>query len=167
MLLVILISFLGLVAGRIISYYTKDEYKDGLKYFKLLEKILIGIIILVLLFSKLSLVLFLYVLIGIIVGVFIRRVYLFLSLGLLSVLMLSNDLILLISILIFFFGIVYASVRRIGVKKIILNGVIFFVPFLFLLMKSFINANLTIFLGLAIGGLLAQLGRAPEKFKLW
>ena len=161
MWLVILVAFLGLLAGKIIFYYTKDEYKSGLKYFRLIEKILIGVIVLVLLFSKPSLWLFVYVLIGIVVGFFVKKVYLFLSLGLLSVLMLSNNLILLVAVLVFFFGIVYGTVRQIKVKRIILNALIFFIPFLLLVMKSFINANLSILLGLSIGGLLAQLGRAP------
>lgn len=167
MWLVIIITFLGLIVGKIISYYTKDEYDSGLKYFKLLEKVLIGLLVVVLLFSKLSLILFLYILIGIIIGVFIREIYLFLSIALLSVLFLSNEIILLVASLIFFFGIVYASVRKIEIKNIILNGIVFFIPFVLLLTKSFINTNLTIFLGVSIGGLLAQLGRAPEKFKLW
>ena len=161
MWLVILVAFLGLLAGRVISYYTKDEYKSGLKYFKLIEKILIGVIVLVLVFSKPSLWLFVYILIGIVIGFFVRRVYLFLGFGLLSILFLGENLILLVSVLVFFFGIVYSTVRQIKVKEIILNGLIFFIPFLLLLMKSFINANLSILLGLSIGGLLAQLGRAP------
>ena len=161
------ISFLGLIVGKVISYYTKDEYESGLKYFKFLEKIIIALLVVVLLFSKVSLMLFLYILIGIIIGVFVREIYLFLGLALLSSLMLTNNLILLISVLIFFFGINNATINRINVKRIILNCVIFFVPFLFLLTKSFINTNLSVFLGITIGGLLAQLGRAPEKFKLW
>lgn len=167
MIITALIVFLGLIVGKIISYYTKDEYDAGLKYFKLLEKVLIGLVVVVLLFSKLSLVLFLYILIGIIIGVFVREIYLFLSIALLSVLFFSSDIILLVASLIFFFGIVYATVRRIEIKNIILNGVVFFIPFVLLLTKSFINTNSTIFLGVSIGGLLAQLGRAPEKFKLW
>ena len=161
------ISFLGLVVGKIISYYTKDEYEKGLKYFKFLEKIIIALLVVVLLFSKASLGLFLYILVGIIIGVFAREIYLFLGLAVLSSLMLGNDLILLVSVLVFFFGINNATINRTSVKGIILNGIIFFVPFLFLLTKSFINTNLSVFLGITIGGLLAQLGRAPEKFKLW
>ena len=161
------ISFLGLVVGKIISYYTKDEYEQGLMYFKFLEKIIIALLIVVLLFSRVSLILFLYILIGIFVGVFVREIYLFLSLSLVSSLMLGNNLILVVSVLIFFFGINNATINRINVKIIILNGIIFFIPFLFLLTKSFINTNLSVFLGITIGGLLAQLGRAPEKFKLW
>ena len=69
------ISFLGLIVGKIISYYTKDEYESGLRYFRFLEKIIIALLVVVLLFSKVSLMLFLYVLVGILIGVFVQSKY--------------------------------------------------------------------------------------------
>jgi len=155
-----LLAFLGLIAGRIIYEKTKDEYKSGLKYFKLAEKITIGAIAVSLLFSNLSLIIFLYVLVGIIIGIFLKEVYFYLGVGMLGTLFLSDSFILLASVLIFFFGIVHGTILKINLKKIGVKALFFFIPFLFLLIQSFINTNLDIFLGLAIGGLLAQLGRA-------
>ena len=159
-MIIALLAFLGLIAGRIIYENTKEEYKQGLKYFKLMERILVGLIAVFLLAGNLSLMIFLYILIGIIIGVFLREVYFYLGIGMLSSLSLNNNFIFLISFLVFFFGIVHGTILKINFRRIGTKALFFFIPFLFLLIQSFINTNLSIFLGISIGGLLAQLGRA-------
>ena len=151
----ILVVF-GLVFGRVLGYLTKEEIVKGKDYFLLFEKILL--IILAVSVFKFNL----YFLIGLILYFIIRKVSLFLGLGVAVSSFLSLEFGLFFASLVFLYLLIYS--RSLSVKNIGVNFLLFIIPFV--LVESFIKPNLNIFLAIASGGVIgpvAQLGRATVK----
>ena len=106
------ISAIGIIAGFFLGKYTKEELKDGEKYFIAIEKTILFILIIFLLYIiKFNPLMVLFSLIGALTYHKIRKIYF--NLGLIFILI--NTFILEISSLIFMFGLPYGS--RLYYKK--------------------------------------------------
>ncbi|MDP2908261.1 MAG: hypothetical protein Q8N77_00470 [Nanoarchaeota archaeon] len=77
---VIALSFLGILAGVIISKFTKEELKPGKKWFSMLENCLMLAIGIVIIFYTQEFSLFFMP--GLVAGFFFRRVYFYLGMAL-------------------------------------------------------------------------------------
>ena len=157
-----ILSFLGLIFGKLLSYFTKEEIKDGNKYFILTEKILLILIALSLLIIKID-IFSLFIFLGVIIYFFFRRISLFLGLSVVVSSFVNVEFGLLISSLVFIYLLVYS--RNLKWKNIIINCLLFLIPISLIFVESFIKTNLSIFLSVIAGsviGPVAQLGRATE-----
>ncbi|MBU0930354.1 MAG: hypothetical protein KJ623_04770 [Nanoarchaeota archaeon] len=126
----ILLSFIGILAGILIARYTKEELKEGKKYFIILERICLILISLILISNyKISWV----VLLGLIAGYFLNIIYLVFGLTL----VLTNNMML--SIIVFIYGMPYGSMLKEKTKKVLKDLVLFLLPALLLIN----NFNLT------------------------
>ena len=135
-----LISFLGQFIGWFIANRTEEELKDGRKYFLVLTNLLIASLIIFSIYYSFNIYL---LIIGLIIGFFINKEYLFFS-----VLAMRNDVLL--NSLIFIYGLPYGSLNYKSIKILFMNIPLFFIPFLLL----FLNIN---FYSLGAGGLLGIL----------
>lgn len=127
-LLIPIIAFSGFLIGLLLRKIAEDELKPGKKYFKILEKTILLIIIISLLYLTKD---YFHLFIGVITGfilAFILGRYLFL--GLAATISLSN---LLIITLIFIYGISFTALK----KHKILKNLIFFIPLLILLIPNY------------------------------
>ncbi len=137
--------FLGFVIGIIIVQFTKEEFSSNKKYFILFKNFLIILLSIILIyFNKSYNYWYLYFLIGIPLGYFLRVIFLYLGVILNSMLYSKPDNLLLVSSIIFLFGLVYGSFkeeikRKIIIKLIVLNYIIFIIPII-----SVSNSNPTI-----------------------
>jgi|SRR3989338_10408232 len=155
MVLEFLIAFLGLIAGFFLNKVVKEELEPGKKYFAYLSIALLVCIII----SSIAPIwdIFIGILIGIILSYLITKVYFYFGISALASI-LSNKSIILLSGLIFVFGLSYAALDYKGVnKKFLLKSLIFFfIPFLLLLVNIF-PGFYTIFSGISIGGLIMSI----------
>jgi len=143
-MLYIIISLLGCLFGFILARYTKEELRKGVFYFRLLEILIILILILVILLSSdFNLLLFIM---GILIGLMLRFEYLYF--GFVLVFPFSNDVLFLLSALIFIYGLPYGSLIYYNkkIKYLIWSVILFFIPFV----NYFFDYNLISF---ATGGL--------------
>src|SRR3989344_2481156 len=100
-----LLAFLGLIFGRVIAKYTKDEIEQSKKYFKILEKtLLFSIILTMLYFVNFNILMIFIFVLGFILGYFFWKPYLYLGLGLVSSYLLTS--------LVFMYGLVYGTAKR-------------------------------------------------------
>jgi hypothetical protein len=129
--LIPIIVFLGVIAGKIISSYTKGEVKQYKNYLVWTKKILLLILVIIALyfikFNFLNLILFIF---GFIFGFLFRSRYFYWGLLLASSFLISKEVMLLIASIIFIYGIFYGSLDR---KWITINFILFLIPFLLLL----------------------------------
>ncbi len=150
----IIIIILGLIFGFLIGKVNKDEIKQGKKYFLFSEKILLLIIILVLLFFyKLSFLILLGLVIGLVVCKFFKRIYFYLGIVVFCSLF-NKELFLIIISLVFLFSLIYGSLSKFKLRNFLLDMIVFFLPFVFLFMQSFINTKIGFFIGFSIGGII-------------
>jgi len=162
--LIPLIVFSGLILGVILAKVSPEEMKSGERYFKILKKITLTILIISLIF--LAIPLFLELILGLVVGyiaaLLLKRVYFFLGLALfLSFLTSIPDLILLFSSIVFIFGLPTGSLIASEVKKkkdlylsMILNAIFFLSPFLLFFIRDLLANNLAFPLAFTAGSLL-------------
>lgn len=147
MFLIPIISFLGLVTGRMISKYTKEEIRQYNNYLIWTKKILLLILVIISLyfikFSYLNLILFI---LGFVFGFIFRSRYFYLGFLLALSFLISKEVMLLIASIIFIYGIFYGSLNK---KWIIIKFGLFLVPFLLLLF----NINYEPFLAFVAGAL--------------
>src|SRR3989338_2674120 len=101
-MLYIIISLLGCLFGFILARYTKEELRKGVFYFRLLE---------------------------ILIGLILRFEYLYF--GFVLVFPFSNDVLFLLSALIFIYGLPYGSLIYYNkkIKYLIWSVILFFIPF--------------------------------------
>lgn len=123
--LIFALSFLGLLAGIIISLFTKEELKPGKKYFMLFEKIILLSISLVIIFYVEDF--FTFFILGLLAGFIFRRVYFYYGLALPLA---SGSFLLILSSLVFIFGLpegslLYYKLKKKFVKEAIWSGVFF------------------------------------------
>ncbi len=115
--IVALIAFFGLIVGWFIAKYTKEEIKDGKKYFKWLHKLFVLVLIAVLVYFNFNL----YILaLGTVVGYFIRQSYFYLG-------MVSFDFV---SYFVFLFGLSYSALKKYNRRFLIVSLVLFLIGFL-------------------------------------
>ena len=157
---------LGLFFGKLLGLITKQEVKDGKRYFLASEKVILVILALILLIVKFN-VFSLFIFLGIVLGLILRSVSLFLGLSVFLSNFVSKEFSLLIGSLAFIYLLVYS--RDLRWRKLFYESLFFLAAFSLIFVESFINGNLTIFLSISAGGLLAfigpvaQLGRATVK----
>ncbi len=151
--LVPIIAFSGIFIGLLLKKIAKEEIKFGKfggKYFIWMKRIILLLLIIMLLyFSDNYLFIIAGIIIGLILGVFLSE-YLFL--GMISVIgfLQSKDILLIISSLIFLYGMPYGSIlRKIKLRQLISVTLSFFIPFLLLI----VNLDLNLLIGISSGGL--------------
>lgn len=146
MIFPIILSFFGLIAGIILAHYTKEELKTGKKYFIILYKFILFITIIYALFlSELNYYLFGAIL-GIILFIFLRNIYLYLGL------LIFSTLNLYMFYLVFLFGLPYGSLiySKKDLRNIVLNSFVWFVAAALILL---IDINQTFLLSFSAGAL--------------
>ena len=131
------VSFLGQFIGWFIANRTEEELKDGRRYFLILTTSLLALLISFSIYYSFNVYL---LIIGLIIGYLINKEYLFF--GILSM---KNDILL--NSLIFVYGLPYGSLNYKSIRILLMNILLFFIPFLLL----FFNIN---FYNLGAGGLL-------------
>lgn len=165
-LLASFIGFLGLLIGKVISSNTREEVKEGANYLLILQNFFIAAIILSLFLYKINLIVIFGLLIGILIGLYFQTVYFYLGIASMASFLVSNEFGLWINAIIFLFGLIYGSLRKFQLDFMefisnvgIPNFILFFIPFLLLIMEGKIINNLEIFLGISAGGLAARFFR--------
>lgn len=138
-----LITFLGLPIGILIASQTKEELKSGKKYFNIILKACLFILIIILLSRTINfLALFLFLL-GLIMAFFIRHLYLYFGLAFIAITGVEGLLI--IASLIFICGLVRGTFlvykKQKLLKNIVLDLILFVVPLLILFIPQ-INTDL-------------------------
>ena len=149
--LIPIISFLGILIGIFLKKIAKEEVKFGKfgsRYFIWMERAILLIIILtVLYFTENILIAALLAIVGFVVGIFLSE-YLFLGVSIVFGFLKSNEILLLLSSLVFLYGLPFGSIlRNIKIKHVLLV-VLFFAPFFLLLF----GINQDILIGFAAGG---------------
>lgn len=132
MVLAIIVSFLGLIAGLIVAKAAKEEIKPGRKYFKVVIRVILFLLVVSFLFlSWTSLYVVVAFLVGLILARYFDRVYFYLGLGLAASVGSSENFFLLVNSLVFLFGLPYAGFIKL--KEVYLDAIFFFIPLLLLL----------------------------------
>ena len=156
--LVPIISFLGIFIGVLLKKIAKEEIKfgkHGPKYFVWMKRIILFLILLVMLYFTNDYTLVgIGIIIGIILGIFITE-YLFLSMALVFSFTQTENLLLIISSLVFLYGLPYGSILRKIKLQFIPTIIFFFLPFSLLLITPDIN----LIIGIAAGGLFQYIVR--------
>ena len=105
------IAFLGLLVGYLLTFLAKEEIKPGKKYFVILERAILIILALVLLSQVWTSPAFIIpLIIGLLVGYFLKVRYLYLGLALAASITLSTEFFVLVASLIFLHGLPYGSI---------------------------------------------------------
>lgn len=147
----IIVAFIGLIIGLIIGRHTQEEVKPGREYLEWLRRaFLIAVIIILLSYSWMHPWM---IVIGFVIGYFIRRSYLYLGIALASALSLK---ILLLPALTFLYGFPYGSLmyeKNKMLRRILFNAILFFVPLLLILTPI----NLIGFMAFSAGALIWEL----------
>lgn len=123
-LLIPIIVFSGFLINLLLQKIAKEELKPGKKYFKIIEKIILFLLVITILTLTKS---YLYLLIGVIIGFLLAMflsIYLFIGFPLAISLLLTNNFILFISSLTFIYNILP--------KKFSYNYLLFFIPLIFI-----------------------------------
>lgn len=130
----LLLSFIGILVGILISKFTKEELKPGKIYFNLIERACLVVITLILIYNyKLSWT----VILGLILGYFLVIDYFIFGLILVTT---SNFLI---SLIVFIFGLPYGSLIK--TKKVLKEFILFIIPTILLLITLDITKEIVSF----------------------
>ncbi|MBI4159353.1 hypothetical protein HY500_03800 [Candidatus Woesearchaeota archaeon] len=146
-----IIGFSGFVIGFFLNKFVKEELEIGKKYFALLSIMLLASLFF-LIEADISLIIgFLG---GILLSLILKNVYFYLGLLITSIALFQESIVI-VSSLIFVFGLSYAALNHSMLKKklIIISFVLFFIPFLLLLQMRIIGSYYSIFQGIAAGGI--------------
>lgn len=170
-MIIALLSFLGLVLGYILASKVEEELNQGKKWFNILA-ILILVFLLIELFlsAKFNFSFLIALVIGGIINYFIKKTYLFL--GIIAVLasFIDKNIILLLSLLIFIFGLAYGTLnyikfKKININNVLINFILFILPFILLLFKDFALNYRDILAGSATGGIIIAILQLSSGFK--
>jgi hypothetical protein len=130
MILESVLAFIGLVVGIFLAKFTKEEFKSGRKYFVLLCKVVLFVLIVYFLYlAEINLLILGFVL-GVLVAYFFSNIYFYLGLGVFS------SLNVYVTFLVFLFGLPYGTLiyhQKNLRKRILISLLLFFVPALILL----------------------------------
>lgn len=148
-----LVSFLGLVVGIILAKVSPEEMKPGKKSFQAMRILTLFLLIAALLYySGLNLYL---LAIGLALGLFVRLGYLYLGAALAGALMMSRESLLIVSSLVFIYGMPYGSLlesqKKITLQKLLSFALVFAIPFLLLLSQLKPGHILSLAAGLLAG----------------
>lgn len=146
MILESVLAFIGLIVGIFLAKFTKEEFKSGRKYFVLLCRIVLFVLIVYLLYLVEINWLVLGFVLGVLVAYFFSNVYFYLGLGVFS------SLNVYVAFLVFLFGLPYGTLiyHQGRLKKKVLGSLIFFfIPVLMLL----VNIPITLVYSFVAGAL--------------
>jgi len=151
--LISLISFLGIIVGIILNKIAKEEIKFGkfgARYFVWMKRIILILLIIIVTYfiENIALVLSFFI-IGFILSIFLSE-YFSLSLAMLFGFLNESKVFIIISSLVFLYGLPYGSMLRRIKKEYVLILLFFFFPLLFV----FIEIKQDILIGLVSGGCL-------------
>ncbi|QQG38616.1 MAG: hypothetical protein HYS32_03360 [Candidatus Woesearchaeota archaeon] len=155
--LIPIISFLGLPVGLFISHKAKEELEPGKIYFKALRIVVLLVLIItfIILSLKNPLALIISVVIGFLIALLFKKIYFYLGLALTVSFLLAKDFIVLISSLVFIYGLAYSTVIYKTYKKQLLPlSLLFFIPFILLFAKPFLVNYIEYYLGFLAGSLI-------------
>ncbi len=145
-LIIGLISFLGLVVGIVINKFTKEEIKQGYKYFRILNIILLVLVLMISLYFslKISWILLILFLVAFLVLIYFKLMYLYLGLVFSLSYYSSDEIVLLITGLIFGYGLVYSAIRidyfsKEKMKKIFKEFLFYIVPIIVLVVIQIVS----------------------------
>jgi len=151
-----IIAFLGLICGIFLGKYTKEELKEGKKYFIWLEKAVLFVLILFLLHNvSFSFLVIIFSFLGILLSRKLNKIYFYLGLTFVLV----SDLG--VSALIFIFGLPYGSLLYYNkkIKEWNWNLLYFAIPLILLLVFDFVNLYSEYFLAFNSGALFYEMIR--------
>ena len=132
------IAVIGIFLGVIISRFTKDEFKQGSLYFKILEIIILFVLTFITIKINFNYLLFIF---GIIIGFFVRYEYFYFGVSIVNTI-LVKDFNFLISSLVFLYGLPFGTLLNLkNIKSVILQIVLFLLP----VVLYFLNFNLISF----------------------
>ena len=147
-LLIIIISFLGLVIGSWLSFLTPEEFNSGKKYFILLKKAILFVLVIIFLLPTFSLMYTISLfIIGALAARFFRKVYFYLGLALALSFFISIEFSLLTASLIFIFGLPHGTLNankylkdwRKIIKPLIFSLVLFLLPTIALFFNFYVT----------------------------
>ncbi len=149
------IIYSALFLGKLLNATAKEELKLGKKYIAIAKSILIILTATTFIYLNFRLTQILFLLLGFIIFIFLRNIYLLIGLATFLSFFTTNPILLLSFI--FLLTLAHSSLSSLNKKEMILSSVYFAMPFSLILIENFINANSSIFTGFVAGGLLAQL----------
>ncbi|MFH1839706.1 MAG: hypothetical protein ABH849_00985 [Nanoarchaeota archaeon] len=134
MLIEIIIAFLGLVIGLLLARFTKEELKQGEKYFIWIKRTVLIILVTFLFYLALPnyLTTVIFFIAGLIVAYFFKKEYFYFGLALFSTLNIFAV------VLIFLFGLPYGSSlfsKKYKYKTLLFDLILFAIPFLLFFVK--------------------------------
>ncbi len=162
--LIIGASFFGLVFGSLLSFVAYSELRVGRIYLLILEKILLLLLVIVLVYPAWHNLVYLAngFLVGFVVSIFTKKLYFYLGLALFFSFSLTQDFLFIVASLIFLIGLPYGSRIDTFPDKILTFKVLFFnlaffmMPFLLVFISESVILYKELFLGFAAGALLYE-----------
>ena len=161
-ILITLIAFVGLLIGKLLGFFVKEEIEQGKRYF-LWARRLIALGLAIALMFNLSLGLHSAVgfIIGILMALFLNMRYFYLGLALLMAYAFGSNLVLLVASLIFLYGLVYGSLYP---EKTLIAFVFYLIPMIFILFKDILYSYSDLVNGFLTGAiLLLEIFDKPER----
>ena len=130
--------FLGLFVGLIIANFTKEEINANRRYFILTKYLLLLVLSLtVIYFYRDYKFWYIYLIFGIIIGYFLRILFLYLGIILGSTFSLDNNKLLIVSSIIFLLGLIYSSSYFGKSKRFLI--ILIIINYLLLLISSIVT----------------------------
>ena len=148
----LIIVILGILFGYYLGNITKDEILKGKKYFLFFENVIL--LILILIFLKLSFLMLIGVVVGFVIYNFFKQVYFYLGVLVLCASLINKEIFLASVSLVFLFSLIFESLNKFKLKNFLLDIGLFLIPFSLLFVESFINTNLSILIGFSIGAVI-------------
>ena len=148
----IIIVILGILLGFYLGNIAKDEVKNGRKYFLFFESVIL--LILILIFVKLSFLMLIGAVIGAVICKFFKQIYFYLGILVLCASFISKEIFLASISLVFLFSLIFEGLNKSKLKNFLLDVILFLIPFSLLFVESFINSNLSILIGFSIGAVI-------------
>lgn len=129
--LIALIAFFGLVVGMFLAKITKEEVIFGRKYFRIMKRVILFLLILSFLYFVVPVTsnqhLFWGILLGFFLSIFVED-YLVIGLAMVSSFLFVQRIIFINAVLIFLYGLPYGTLYGRSFKFVIKNAFYFFVP---------------------------------------
>ncbi|MBI2507790.1 hypothetical protein HYV89_02445 [Candidatus Woesearchaeota archaeon] len=149
------IIYSSIFLGKLLYAIAKEEIKEWKRYITSAKNLLIIFISLTLIYLSPEFKMVISIIIGFILFSFLKNMYLLIGLSALLSIFTASTIIL--SSLILLLSLIYSSLSKFKMKEVIFATLYFALPFILISLETFIKANFSIFSGLAVGGLLAQL----------
>ena len=150
-----IIIYLAIFLGKLLYAIAKEEIQQWKKHIVFTKNLLLISISLILVYLSPELKIIIPIIIGFIIFSYFRSAYLLIGLSILLSTFTTAPIILLSLLLLL--ALTYSSLSKFKIREAISTTVYFAIPFILIVLETFIKANLSIFSGLAVGGLLAQL----------